>query len=300
MKVRCLQTTGQGFFEEVDYDVPPIQSDEIRVKAVLTGVCRSDIDMMLGQFGPLPLHMQGHEGIGQVVEVGEDLVNIIKVDDFVATRGEPAYADFYNVKSKEFVVIPEPDPKYILEPVACAVNIIYQPMEEIAKRSGTNKRLLIIGSGFLASVAYEVLNIKSLDFEIDVIGSHNKDIWGNRLLTSTDKSYDVVIDLNGNHELGTAINLNNNALIIDAVGKAVNVKEAQSQLWKACTTVRPSPRNDGFHQCMIDAEYWIRIGRINVDNFWTKCYNRDVEWQQAFADGANRPKGYSRGYIKWL
>jgi threonine dehydrogenase-like Zn-dependent dehydrogenase len=295
---RCLQTTGQGFFEEVEYDKPEPTSDQIEVRAIMTGVCRSDIDMMMGNFGPLPLSMQGHEGLGQVTRVGA-LITGVKFGDYVATRGEPAYADIYNVRDKEFVVVPEAHPRYILEPVACAVNVVYQPMDEIAKRGGAGKKMLIIGSGFLAYVAYQVLQINALDSDIDVLGSHNLELWGDNLLLGTSESYDVVIDLSGKYELGTEINLNNNALIIDAVGKAVSHKEAQSQLWKACTTIKPSPRNDGFHQCMLDAKYWIKTGRINVDNFWTQAYNRDMEWQQAFADGADRPNGYSRGYIKW-
>lgn len=117
MIVKCLQTTGQGYFEEVDYDKPEPTSDQIEVKAVMTGVCRSDIDMMNGNFGPLPLHMQGHEGLGIVTKVGADVMNV-KVGDFVATRGEPAYADYYNCRDKEFVVVEELHPKYILEPVA--------------------------------------------------------------------------------------------------------------------------------------------------------------------------------------
>ena len=84
-----------------------------------------------------------------------------------------------------------------------------------------------------------------------------------------------------------------------AVCKAVSKEEAQTQLWKAVTTVRPSPRNPNFHQCMKDAVWMIENGCLKVDSFWTKCYNRDTEWQQAFADGANRPSNYSRGYIKW-
>ena len=132
-----------------------------------------------------------------------------------------------------------------------------------------------------------------------MLGSSNSDLWGQRLSTTATKSYDIVIDLSGKYELGTEISLNNNALIIDGVGKAISREEAQQQLWKACTTVRPSPRNDGFHQCMLDAKYWIKMGRINVDKFWTKAYNRNTEWQQAFADGKDRPNGYSRGYIKW-
>jgi D-arabinose 1-dehydrogenase-like Zn-dependent alcohol dehydrogenase len=296
--IRCLQTTGQGHFEEVDYVKTEPSEYEIEVRALMTGVCRSDIDMMQGNFGPLPLHMQGHEGLGVVTKVGSG-IGMTQVGDIVATRGEPAYADYYNVRINEYVKVPEAHPKYILEPVACAVNVVYQPMDEIAKRSGSGKKLLIIGSGFLAYVAHQILEINALNFEIDVLGSHNVELWGDKLLLGTNENYDVVIDLSGKYELGTEINLNNTALIIDAVGKAVSYKEAQQQLWKSVTTIKPSPRNDGFYQCMVDAEYWITNGKIEVDSFWTQCYNRNTEWQQAFADGMDRPSGYSRGYIKW-
>jgi D-arabinose 1-dehydrogenase-like Zn-dependent alcohol dehydrogenase len=296
MRTRILFTNGDGNFVETAWDKPEPADGEIEVKALMTGVCRSDIDMMMGEFGPLPMHMSGHEGLGIVTKSN---VLMTRVGDIVATRGEPAYSDYYNVRKYEYVQVPEANPKYILEPVACAVNIVYQSMDEIAKRSGLGKKLLIIGSGFLAQVAYRVLEINALNFEIDVLGSHNMELWGDKLLMGTNENYDVVIDLSGKYELGTEINLNNNALIIDAVGKAVSYKEAQQQLWKAVTTIKPSPRNEGFHQCMLDAKHWIENGKIEVDSFWTKCYNRSTEWQQAFADGVNRPSGYSRGYIKW-
>jgi len=296
MRSRILFTNGDGSFVETAWDKPEPADNEIEVRALMTGVCRSDIDMMVGEFGPLPMHMSGHEGIGIVTKSNVRMTN---VGDIVATRGEPAYSDYYNVRKYEYVQVPEVSPKYILEPVACAVNIVYQPMDEIAKRSGDGKKLLIIGSGFLAQVAYRVLQINALNFEIDVLGSHNIELWGDKLLVATTESYDVVIDLSGKYDLGTEINLNNNALIIDAVGKAVSHKEAQQQLWKAVTTIKPSPRNDKFYQCMVDAKYWITNGEIEVDSFWTKCYNRNTEWQQAFADGVDRPDGYSRGYIKW-
>ena len=295
---RCLQTTGQGYFEEVAYIKPEPSDYEIEVKALMTGVCRSDIDMMQGNFGPLPLHMQGHEGLGVVTKVGSG-IGATQVGDIVATRGEPAYADVYNVRINEYVKVPEASPEYILEPVACGINVIQQPIREIAERSGPGKRLLILGSGFLAWVAYNTILLNHIDFNIDVIGSSNTDLWGDKLLVATTESYDVVVDLSGKYEIGNGIQLNNNALIIDAVGKAVDHQEAQAQLWKACTTIKPSPRNDGFYQCMVDAEYWITNGDIKVDSFWTKCYNRNTEWQQAFADGVDRPNGYSRGYIKW-
>ena len=292
---RCLQTTGQGYFEEVEYNKPEPTSDQIEVRAIMTGVCRSDIDMMQGNFGPLPLSMQGHEGLGQVTKIGAKVTGIAK-GDFVATRGEPAYADYYNVRQGEFVRVPEVHPKYILEPVACGINVVKQADDELAKRQG---KLLILGSGVLAWVAYNTLKLDCYNFEIDVLGSSNQDLWGDKLLLGTSESYDIVIDLSGKYELGTEINLNNNALIIDAVGKEVSHKEAQQQLWKAVTTIKPSPRTDKFINCMDYARWLIENGKLEVDSFWTRCYNRDTEWQKAFADGVDRPNGYSRGYIKW-
>ena len=289
---RILQTTGNGSFTETEFHVNPLTEDEICVRSVMTGVCRSDIDMMVGDFGPLPLHMQGHEGLGQVIGIGANIKDV-NFGDFVATRGEPAYADIYNVRSKEYVLVPEAHPRYIIEPVACAINAV-----DVADCSEQDK-ILIIGSGFLAWVAYHTLTKFKHYKNVDVLGSSNIDLCGNRLLLGTTESYDVVIDLSGKYSLGIDINLNNNALIVDAVGKAVGREEAQAQLWKACTTVRPSPRNPNFHQCMKDAVWMIENGYLEVDSFWTKCYNRNTEWQQAFADGMDRPSGYSRGYIKW-
>ena len=295
---RCLQTTGQGYFEEVEYIKPEPGDYEIEVKALMTGVCRSDIDMMQGNFGPLPLHMQGHEGLGVVTKVGKN-IGMTQVGEIVATRGEPAYADYYNVRANEYVTVPEANPKYILEPVACGINLIDQAKEEIDKRQGVNSKMLILGSGFLAWVAYHTMRLNGFIYQIDVLGSNNLDLWGDKLLLGTSDSYDVVIDLSEKYALGTDINLNNNALIIDGVGKAVSKQEAQAQLWKAVTTIKPSPRNAQFIDCMYFAKHWIENGYLEVDSFWTRCYNRNTEWQQAFADGADRPNGYSRGYIKW-
>ena len=294
---RCLQTIGQGYFEEVEYEIPPLSSDEICVRTVLTGVCRSDIDMMQGNFGPLPLSMQGHEGLGKVIGIGANITGV-NFGDYVATRGEPAYADVYNVKINEFVVVPDADPKYILEPVACGINLINQAKDQIESRQGVNSRMLILGSGFLAWVAYHTMQLNGYIYEIDVVGSSNKELWGDILQPRTVANYDVVIDLSSKMDVFTADILRENALIIFGAQKQVTT-DFSNLLWKACTMTFPSPRNPKFIECMHFAKHWIEKGYLNVDNFWTKCYNRNTEWKQAFADGADRPNGYSRGYIKW-
>lgn len=295
---RVLVTTGTGEFFESSIELPEIDDNSIQVKNIMTGVCRSDIDMMNGNFGPLPIEMQGHEGLGQVIKVGKN-VSDVKVGDFVATRGEPAYADYYNVRTKEYVRVPEADPKYILEPVACGINVVTQPYREIKERSGSGKRLLILGSGFLAWIAYNTIILHNLDFDITVVGSSNKDLWGDKLSSNYEGKFDVVIDLSPRNDVFVSDILQNEALVVFGVEKQTTTSFA-NLLWKACTMVFPSPRTDNFYCCMVLAEQWITAGNLNIDNFWTKCYNRNSEWQDAFKDGHNRPKNYSRGYIKWL
>ena len=294
---RILVTSGTGNFFESEYEVQPPGAMQIMVRSVMTGVCRSDIDMMMGNFGPLPLHMQGHEGLGKVIALGEG-VKDARIGDYVATRGEPAYADVYNVRDGEYVVVPEAHPRFILEPVACGINVIHQPLREIAERSGPGRRLLILGSGFLAWLAYNTIKLYHLDFDITVFGSSNKELWGDILKPAYDGKFDVVIDLSPYNDVFDKDMLNNEALVVMGVEKQVDTNFT-NLLWKACTMIFPSPRTDIFRLSMKDAAYWISHGDIVVDTFWTKGYNRDTEWQQAFRDGNNRPAGYSRGYIYW-
>ena len=162
-------------------------------------------------------------------------------------------------------------------------------------------RILILGSGFLAWVAYNTIKLNHLDFEIDVLGRSNKELWGDRLqqhFADEVSYYDVVIDLGSGTEVFNADILKNEALVVFGAQKEVTT-DFSNLLWKACTMIFPSPRTDKFYQSMKDAEYWITNGDLVVDSFWTRGYNRDTEWQQAFRDGNNRPAGYSRGYIYW-
>jgi len=297
MKVTILQTIGDGEFREGVYEVPEMGKDEIRVKNIMTGVCRSDIDMMVGNFGPLPLHMQGHEGLGMVVDVGTNVQGVQR-SDIVATRGEPAYADYYNCRNREFVVVPEAHPRYILEPVACGINVIQQSLKAIEARHGEDARMLILGSGFLAYCAYTYISLMGLDIDIDVVGNSNKELWGNRLKSQHSGQYNVVVDLSSSTDVFHKDMLHNEALVIFGVEKTVTTNFS-NLLWKACTMIFPSPRSDGFYTAMEKARDLIQGGHINVDRFWTKCYNRNTEWRDAFRDGLNRPANYSRGYIVW-
>lgn len=300
MKVRILYTDGLGEFQEGIYDKPAHTPDEIVVENVMTGVCRSDIDMMQGSFPLLPINMMGHEGLGIVAKVGDN-VKTVKPGDYVATRGEPAYADLYNCKLGNFVHVDSLEPKYILEPVACGVNIINSSIGEIIKRSGPQCRILIIGSGFLAYVAYKTIINLNIHFDkMDIVGKSNTELFHNHQIPQPNGRYDIVIDISEKPEyLSENIFMENGLLILAAPKFPEAATDFANLLWKNMTIKLPSPRAPGFYDCMQEAKLYIRSDFINVDKFWSKGYNRDTEWQQAFKDALDRPPGYNRGYIKW-
>ena len=282
-KVKILHTKGNGTFEESDFEVPDIKSNQIRVKSIYTGVCRSDIDMMNGDFGPLPLNMQGHEGLGEVLEIGSDIKDI-EVGEYVATRGEPAYADQYNADKGTYVSVPEADPKYIIEPVACGLNVVMQEEEQFEKRNSKESRIAIIGSGFLSWVVYQYLSANYF-FQIDVIGNHNKERWGKNLKDNFEGTYDIVIDLNTRDEVFTRDIIKPQGLLVIGAEKTSKITTSFSKLlWNAVTVIFPSPRQQNFQRCMKMAVNMIEKEALNVDKFWSKGYDRETEWQDAFKE----------------
>jgi D-arabinose 1-dehydrogenase-like Zn-dependent alcohol dehydrogenase len=301
MRNRILVTEGQGEFVQTVWRKPKHKANEISVKAVMTGICRSDIDMMEGKFGPLPLTMQGHEGLAQVVEVGAE-IDRVQPGDYVATRGEPAFSDHYNVRRGEFVKVPTADPKYIVEPVACGMNVVLQAMPMIRTLQGAGSRMLILGSGFLAYIAYQTIKMHELEFEMHVVGKSNKDKWHGHLSLDTKPRgrYDVIIDLKDDMQVIEKNLLKPGGVwVLASEKKQTYTTNFGPMLWNATNIICPSPRVKSFYATMDAAVRWIEEGKLDVSGFWTKGYDRDTEWQKAFTDGLYRPKNYSRGYLTW-
>lgn len=298
-KVKILHTKGQGSFEEGEFEVPDITQKQIRVKSIFTGVCRSDVDMMNGNFGPLPLHMQGHEGLGEVLQVGSE-IDDVNVGDYVATRGEPAYADEYNAHEGTYVIVPEAEPKYIIEPVACGLNVVMQEEEQFEKRNHKDARLCIIGSGFLSWVVYTYLKANYF-FQIEIIGSSNKELWGDNLKDTFQGTYDIVIDLNTREEVFVRDIVKPQGLVVLGAEKTNKITTSFDKLlWNAVTMIFPSPRQKHFQRCMKMAVKMIEAEVLNIDKFWSKGYDRATEWQDAFKESNQRMPGFNRGYIEWL
>jgi D-arabinose 1-dehydrogenase-like Zn-dependent alcohol dehydrogenase len=248
--------------------------------------------------------MQGHEGLAQVMAVGSG-VSGVQPGDYVATRGEPAYADEYHVKPEQWVVVPAADPKWILEPVACGVNCVLQARHAIALQTTTTPlpRACIIGSGFLAKIVLQTFRILHPDISVDVIGKSNEEWFGDNgapLLIDFDGTYDIIIDLKEDDRVFNTDCINENAIIIMATEKPEGIDTTlANMLWKAVTMIFPSPRAPTFYEAMVLSKTWIADGSLTVDNFWDRGYNRTTEWQQAFEDANNRTGNYGRGYIQW-
>ena len=179
MKVKLLHTTGKQDLIETIWDKPEPEKDEIEVRAVFTGVCSSDVAMYNGDFPTLPKEIQGHECLGRISKLGEYVVNV-KVGDYVATRGEPGFADYYNCKQGTFVKVPnKADPKYILEPVACGINVanaVYNHSED------KEQSIAIIGTGFLARVTHYTLKRAGYK-NFTVYGSAYPEYWDKQNVT---------------------------------------------------------------------------------------------------------------------
>ena len=298
MKVNQYYTTGMMDILRQEYDVPEHSHNEIAVQSIFTGVCSSDVAMYKGELPLLPTNMHGHESLGRVLSVGSAVFNI-EVGDYVATRGEPAFAERYNAPQGTFVKVPEASPKYIIEPVACAINIA-----QSVGKIGKNKQVCIIGTGFLARVLYQYIKF-SLNTNIDVIGRSAMDFWEeqNNVIVKTrpSKEYDIVFDLSSSPSHFENISVKPNGHYVVGAEKSKPVSTDFSKfLWNNIKIHCPSPRDNKFIECMRIGVVMVREGSIEVADMWTHSYNSFNQVPIAFAENITKKPGMGRSYIEWV
>ncbi|RCG32353.1 Zn-dependent alcohol dehydrogenase [Sphaerisporangium album] len=90
MRAALLHAVGDDKLDiRDDVTLTPVGPSDVRVKIKATGVCHSDLSVMSGVL-PMPLPVvPGHEGAGEVVEVG-DHVTTVKPGDHVIVNWTPA------------------------------------------------------------------------------------------------------------------------------------------------------------------------------------------------------------------
>ena len=309
MKVKLLHTTGNRDIIESIWDKPEPSKDEVEVRAVMTGVCSSDVAMYDGKFTTLPKEIQGHEGLGMVTKVGS-LVEAnmgIKEGDMVATRGEPGFADYYNAKMGTFVKVPiKQIPKYILEPVACGINVANAVYNHSENKEQT---IAIIGTGFLARVTHYALKRNGYK-NFYVYGKAYPEYWDKQNVTQIKHTgfhlqmpaditaFDAFIDFSDRAQYITSNYVNPNGIFVMAAEKQVDNLDFSKYLWDNITIKCPSPRDPSFIDSMRYARECIKSGSLDVSDMWEKAYNRDNA-KTAFENKLNgTDKG--RTYLLWM
>ncbi|MCU9533211.1 alcohol dehydrogenase AdhP [Streptococcus sp. CSL10205-OR2] len=82
MKAVVVNQLSNGV-EVVEHDLPKIGHGEALVKVEYCGVCHTDLHVANGDFGQVPGRILGHEGIGIVTEIADDVTSL-KVGDRVS------------------------------------------------------------------------------------------------------------------------------------------------------------------------------------------------------------------------
>jgi len=302
MKVKLFYTTGKDDIQEMVWDKPDPKDDEIEVESIYTGICSSDVAMFNGTFTTLPKEIQGHECLGRVSKLGEYATNV-KVGDYVATRGEPGFADYYNCNVKDYVIVPKADPKYIIEPVACSINIANSVVG-----SPLNSSIAIIGTGFLARMIYEYLHHLGYD-NFTVYGKAFKEYWDSKKdvdfrshkafhLDVVGKwKFDYFIDMTSSPQYFNSQYVNTNGTYIIGAEKKVENVDFSKFLWENITIKCPSPRDTHFQSAMKTAVELIKTNKIKPKDLWGKEYHRDNALE-AFNDRLSG-KEKLRSYVTW-
>jgi S-(hydroxymethyl)glutathione dehydrogenase / alcohol dehydrogenase len=104
MKAAVLYKTGEPLVVENDIEIPDLQPGQVLVEVAYSGICRSQLMEARGKRGEdkyLP-HLMGHEGAGNVVNVGKGVQKVSKGDPVVLTwikgKGANCPGAIYNKK----------------------------------------------------------------------------------------------------------------------------------------------------------------------------------------------------------
>ena len=85
MNAAVLHRTGEALVIETDIEIPALRRGQVLVRVHFSGVCHSqlmEVEGLRGEDRFLP-HMLGHEGSGEVVDVGEGVTKVKKGDQIV-------------------------------------------------------------------------------------------------------------------------------------------------------------------------------------------------------------------------
>ena len=173
-----------------------LDRDQVLVKVVETGVCRTDLEIIDGLYGEAPEGYEylilGHESLGKIVETNGDF----RKDDYVVRmvrrscskcvncssgyvdmcstgnyteagiKGvQGVMAEYYSDKEENLILIPEEqiDVGVLLEPLSVCEKSLYQAFKIQERLIWNPKKALVIGAGPIGLLESMLLRLKEID-----------------------------------------------------------------------------------------------------------------------------------------
>ncbi|MEM2939332.1 MAG: zinc-binding dehydrogenase [Candidatus Bathyarchaeia archaeon] len=303
----------KGRAEVAEIEVAKPGKDEVLIETKACGICMGDVYVFQGKLKGG--NVMGHEGVGVVAEIGENVKNV-KPGDRVTTLGGPAFAEYYKTRGHNVAKIPDDVDEndliyWISEPLACAVTGI----KGSDIRVGDN--VCIIGCGYMGLLLIQVMpknilsNLIAVDLRSECLElakkfgadhvlnplEHNivdavNDILGGKA--------DVVIEASGASgtiNLATEITREGGKLVI--FGRHVLDEKVPTEKWhtKGLTILNTSPAfSADFNKDFHDAVKLLRKGVVNQKPLITHRFHyRNA--QEAFELASKKPSNYIKGVI---
>lgn len=316
MKIELLHSPKVHELIKTSWDLPIAKEGQFLVKTKYCGLCRNDIAAFEGTAFRMPLGREGHETLGTIVAMGSEYKGRFNIGDFVSTfDSDPGFGTHFHSDDTRAVKVPELSPKYILEPVACAVNILVKSVTSLINsnldKGEDEPTVLLIGSGFMSLIIKQYCDYIGL--KIEVAGKSHWKVWEAlganlkpfRFFIDKKETFDLIIDLGGTaREYPEYISLlaETSAIIcLASTPKEELPFDFNTSAWKDLTYVFPSPRANGFLDIMNLCAKLIENKILDTSFLWSKSYKFDLieECKQGFIDGLRRPNDYFKGYIEF-
>lgn len=329
MKVKSLWYTAPRTLEVREVEIPAPGPHQVLVKVLACGVCTWDLFIYSGGFQKeraFPFYF-GHEGVGEVVQLGAG-VTAVAVGDRVALResrvigaiGTGHMAEYALQSETEVVPLPadgRPVEQWMIEPVACCINAVD------LSRIRLGARVALVGCGFMGGILLELLSMSGAS-TVSVFDLREESLafarqWAGRPgtgdvaievfdlseqadLSALHGTYDVVIEtaaVEPAFRLANALTRKGGTLVIFSWQHHPFTFDFGDWHVRGITVLNASPAAaSDFSACFRQAVPLMAAGRVDLSAMVTHVA-RPEDASALYEDGLTKRNGYIKGVIRW-
>lgn len=273
------------------------KNQEYTIKINYCGICSSDIYRSYYKWAyHYPLVM-GHEISGTIVRCGKKTTQFKSGDrvavypllpckkcqycksnkfhlcinyKYYGSRNDGGYAEFINVKEWNLIKVPRNihlQDAVFIEPVSVMVNALRKSEKVLKKKH--NKKILILGAGFLGQILAEILKINFPKNKVFLFDKNLKKIRGKSLkkikdITKVTESFDLIFELTGSPKMfENSINFCSKGGLVVWVGNITNnlilKKDLVSLILRKELTIKGVWNSSFFKKSSDDWNYALKI-----------------------------------------